>query len=147
MIQAATMKEKKTEGEKVEQTGTDQLRVNKHAGKLSGGDDDSKTTESMFLSPRVNKAFIVKCKQLSEDTRIQVFNVKTGNRFLLEQLVVCEAEGFLQQDRQHHAKDEEAFLLRCTFLITDLNRDKPHQRGQQQRHQPEKCSAGGKQQI
>lgn len=44
MIRAATMnwKEKKTEGRKVEQTGTDQLRVNKHAGKLSGGDDESK---------------------------------------------------------------------------------------------------------
>lgn len=59
---------------------------------------------------------------------------------LLQQLVVSEAEGFLQQNGQHHAEDEETFLLRRAVLITDLNRDEPHQRGQQQRHQPEKCS-------
>ncbi len=58
----------------------------------------------------------------------------------LQQLVVSEAERFLQQDGQHHAEDEEAFLLRRAVLITDLNRDEPHQRGQQQRHQPEKRS-------
>lgn len=58
----------------------------------------------------------------------------------LQQLVVSEAEGFLQQDGQHHAEDEQTFLLRRAVLITDLNRDEPHQRGQQQRHQPEKRS-------
>lgn len=63
---------------------------------------------------------------------------------LLQQLVVGEAEGFLQQDGQHHAEDEETFLLRCVVLITDLNRDEPHKRGKQQRYQPEKCSEEGK---
>lgn len=61
---------------------------------------------------------------------------------LLQQLIVGEAEGFLQQDRQHHAEDEETFLLRGTLLVTDLNRDEPDERGQQQGHQPEKRSEG-----
>lgn len=65
-----------------------------------------------------------------------------GHSDLLQQLVVCEAEGFLQQDGQHHAEDEKTFLLRRAVLITDLNRDEPHQRRQQQRHQPEKRSEG-----
>lgn len=59
---------------------------------------------------------------------------------LLQQLVVGEAEGFLQQNRQNHSEDEETFLLRHTLLVTDLHRNEPHQRGQQQRHQPEECS-------
>lgn len=63
----------------------------------------------------------------------------------LEQFVVGEAEGFLQQDGQHHAEDEETFLLRRAVFITDLNRDEPNQRGQQQRHEPEKRSEREKQ--
>lgn len=45
----------------------------------------------------------------------------TAVNSLLQQLVVGEAEGLLQQDRQHHTKDEEAFLLRSIVLITDLD--------------------------
>lgn len=69
-----------------------------------------------------------------------MWNRQTALYDLLQQLVVSEAEGFLQQDGQHHAEDEETFLLRRAVLITDLNWDEPHQRGQQQRHQPEKRS-------
>lgn len=59
---------------------------------------------------------------------------------LLQQLIITKAEGFLQHHRQHNSKDEEAFLLSSTFLVTDLDRDEPNQRGQQQRHQPEERS-------
>lgn len=61
---------------------------------------------------------------------------------LLQQLIVGKSEGFLQQDGQHHTKDEETFLLRGTLLVTDLNWDEPDERGQQQGHQPEKRSEG-----
>lgn len=50
---------------------------------------------------------------------------------LLQQLIVSKAEGFLQHHRQHNSKDEEPFLLSSTFLVADLNRDEPHQRGQE----------------
>lgn len=43
------------------------------------------------------------------------------DRNLLQQLVVSEAEGFLQQDGQHHTEDEETFLLCWAVLVTDLN--------------------------
>lgn len=59
---------------------------------------------------------------------------------LLQQLIISKAEGFLQHHRQHNSKDEEAFLLSSIFLVTDLNRDEPHQRGQEERHQPEEGS-------
>lgn len=61
---------------------------------------------------------------------------------LLQQLVVGEAEGLLQQDGQHHAEDEQTFLLRGALLVADLDRDEPNQRGQQQGHEPEKRSEG-----
>lgn len=63
---------------------------------------------------------------------------------ILEQLVVSEAEGLLQQHGQHHAEDEEAFLLRRAVLVADLDRDEPDQGGQQQGHQPEERSEGDK---
>lgn len=61
---------------------------------------------------------------------------------LLQQLVVGKAEGLLQQHRQHHAEDEQTFLLRSALLVADLDRDEPNQRGQQQGHEPEKRSEG-----
>lgn len=61
---------------------------------------------------------------------------------LLQQLVVGEAESLLQQHGQHHAEDEQTFLLSCALLVADLDRDEPNQRGQQQGHEPEKRSEG-----
>lgn len=48
--------------------------------------------------------------------------------------------------RRHHAEDEETFLLHRALLVTDLSRDEPHQKGQQQRHQTEERSEGKTQQ-
>lgn len=61
---------------------------------------------------------------------------------LLQQLVVGKAEGLLQQDGQHHAEDEQTLLLRSALLVTDLDRDEPNQRGQQQGHEPKKRPEG-----
>lgn len=60
---------------------------------------------------------------------------------LLEQLEVGKSESLLQQDGDSGPKDKEAILKSGIALIAEMDRNEPDERGQEQRHQPEKRSA------
>ncbi len=55
-----------------------------------------------------------------------------------EQSVVGKAKDFLEQDREEDPKNQQAPLKTEILRVTGLYSDEPHQRGQEQRQQPEK---------
>ncbi len=57
-----------------------------------------------------------------------------------EQSVVGKAKDFLEQDREEDPKNQQAPLKTEILRVTGLYSDEPHQRGQEQRQQPEKRS-------
>lgn len=61
-----------------------------------------------------------------------------SDRFLLQQLEVGKSESLLQQDGDGGPKDEEAVLQLGVLPVTEMNRNEPDQRCQEQRYQPEK---------
>lgn len=82
-------------------------------------DDKSMFSGCLSVINKMNADMLLLRQQRKQGRCIGSLAMPDSN--LLQQLVVSKAEGLLQQDRQHHTKDEEAFLLRGTVLVTDLN--------------------------